>query len=146
MRKVLSSTSMTGRKLLETETRMTRISEASNSLRLSCFKGFVGHFHKCLDKCRNRQALWRSHSRVPCSNKKKNNHARWRVVFYALYLKFLFHTCDIENSGETCDLEHGILIGWGIGEMIGYVMCMICDLLDYSKLNEIKSYSSIVSC
>ncbi|KAG1147090.1 hypothetical protein G6F37_009566 [Rhizopus arrhizus] len=44
-------------KLLETETLMTRISEASNSLTLSDFKGFVGHSHKCLDKCRNRQAL-----------------------------------------------------------------------------------------
>ncbi len=44
-------------KLLEAETLMTRISEASNSLRLGDFKGFVGHSHKCLDKCRNRQAL-----------------------------------------------------------------------------------------
>ncbi|KAG0752645.1 hypothetical protein G6F62_012215 [Rhizopus arrhizus] len=44
-------------KLLETETLMTRISEASNSLTLSDFKGFIGHSHKCLDKCRNRQAL-----------------------------------------------------------------------------------------
>ncbi|KAG0938697.1 hypothetical protein G6F57_006565 [Rhizopus arrhizus] len=33
-------------KLLEAETLMTRISEASNSLRLSDSKGFVGHSHK----------------------------------------------------------------------------------------------------
>ncbi|CEG71935.1 hypothetical protein RMATCC62417_07578 [Rhizopus microsporus] len=38
-------------KLLETETLMTRISEVSNSLKLSNFKGFVWHSHKCLDKC-----------------------------------------------------------------------------------------------
>ncbi|KAG1163202.1 hypothetical protein G6F37_001443 [Rhizopus arrhizus] len=44
-------------KLLGTETLMTRISEASNSLRLSDFKGFVWHSHKCLDKCRNREQL-----------------------------------------------------------------------------------------
>ncbi|KAG0738000.1 hypothetical protein G6F23_010000 [Rhizopus arrhizus] len=44
-------------KFLEKETLMTRISEASNSLRLGDFKGIVSHSHKCLDKCRNRQAL-----------------------------------------------------------------------------------------
>lgn len=44
-------------RFLEKDTLMTRISEASNSLRLSDFKGFVGHSRKCLDKCRNRQAL-----------------------------------------------------------------------------------------
>jgi hypothetical protein len=44
-------------KLLEIETLMTRISEVSNSLKLRDFKGFVGHSYKCLDKCRNRQAL-----------------------------------------------------------------------------------------
>ena len=36
---------------------MSRISEASNSLKLSDFKGIVRHSHKCLDKYRNRQAL-----------------------------------------------------------------------------------------
>ncbi|KAG1490465.1 hypothetical protein G6F45_010876 [Rhizopus arrhizus] len=44
-------------KFLEKETLMTRISEASNSLRLSDFEGIVSHSHKCLDKCRNVQAL-----------------------------------------------------------------------------------------
>ncbi|KAG1498473.1 hypothetical protein G6F49_005323 [Rhizopus delemar] len=44
-------------KFFEKETLMTRISEASNSLKLSDFKGNVGHSHKCLDKCRNGQAL-----------------------------------------------------------------------------------------
>ncbi|KAG1121809.1 hypothetical protein G6F42_012070 [Rhizopus arrhizus] len=44
-------------KFLEKETLMTRIGEASNSLRLSDFKMIVRHSHKCLDKCRNRQAL-----------------------------------------------------------------------------------------
>ena len=44
-------------KFLEKETLMTRISEASNSLKLSDFKGIVRHSHKCLDKYRNRQAL-----------------------------------------------------------------------------------------
>ncbi|KAG1381013.1 hypothetical protein G6F61_003541 [Rhizopus arrhizus] len=44
-------------KFLEKETLMTRISEASNSLRLSDFEGIVSHSHKCLDKCRDRQAL-----------------------------------------------------------------------------------------
>ncbi|KAG1426527.1 hypothetical protein G6F58_001440 [Rhizopus delemar] len=44
-------------KFLEKETLMTRISEASNSLRLGDFKGIVSHSHKCLDKCCNRQAL-----------------------------------------------------------------------------------------
>ncbi|KAG0817207.1 hypothetical protein G6F18_008281 [Rhizopus arrhizus] len=44
-------------KFLEKETLMTRISEAANSLKLSNFKGIVRHSHKCLDKCRNRQAL-----------------------------------------------------------------------------------------
>ncbi|CEG82100.1 hypothetical protein RMATCC62417_16222 [Rhizopus microsporus] len=40
-------------KFLEKETLMTRISEASNSLRPSDFKGIARHSHKCLDKCRN---------------------------------------------------------------------------------------------
>jgi hypothetical protein len=31
-------------------------------LQLSDFKGIVRHSHKCLDKCRNRQALWISQS------------------------------------------------------------------------------------
>ncbi|KAL1928962.1 hypothetical protein VTP01DRAFT_2021 [Rhizomucor pusillus] len=44
-------------KLLEKETLMMRISEASNSLKLSDFEGFVWHSHKCLDKCRNKQEL-----------------------------------------------------------------------------------------
>ncbi|KAL1936371.1 hypothetical protein VTP01DRAFT_505 [Rhizomucor pusillus] len=44
-------------KFLEKETLMTRISEASNSLKLSDFKGFVWHSHKFLDKCRNKQEL-----------------------------------------------------------------------------------------
>ncbi|KAG1452272.1 hypothetical protein G6F55_008764 [Rhizopus delemar] len=44
-------------KFLEKETLMTRISEASNSLKLSDFKGIVMHSHKSLDKCRNSQAL-----------------------------------------------------------------------------------------
>lgn len=62
--------SMSAVKLLETETLMTRISEATYSLTLSDFKVFVGHSHKCLDKCRNRQALWRSYH-GQCSKKKK---------------------------------------------------------------------------
>jgi transposase len=44
-------------KFLEKETLMARITEASNSLKLSDFKGIVGYSHKCLNKCRNRQAL-----------------------------------------------------------------------------------------
>ncbi|CAO3667767.1 unnamed protein product [Rhizopus microsporus] len=44
-------------KFLDKETLMTRISKASNSLKLSDFKGIVRHSHKCLDKCRNRLAL-----------------------------------------------------------------------------------------
>jgi transposase len=44
-------------KFLEKETLMTRISEASSSLKLSDFKGIVKHSYKCLDKCRNGQAL-----------------------------------------------------------------------------------------
>ncbi|CEG76478.1 hypothetical protein RMATCC62417_11374 [Rhizopus microsporus] len=44
-------------KFLEKETSMTRISEASNSLKLIDFKGIVRYSHKCLDKCRNRQAF-----------------------------------------------------------------------------------------
>lgn len=43
---------------MEKESLMTRISEASNSLKLSDCKGFVWHSHKCLDKCRNRAQLW----------------------------------------------------------------------------------------
>lgn len=39
-------------KFLDKETLMTRITEASNK-----FKGIVTHSHKCLDKCRNSQAL-----------------------------------------------------------------------------------------
>ncbi|PHZ07649.1 uncharacterized protein RHIMIDRAFT_209027 [Rhizopus microsporus ATCC 52813] len=42
---------------LEKDTLMTRISEASNTLRLSDFKGFAEHSLKCLNKCRNRQPL-----------------------------------------------------------------------------------------
>ncbi|CEJ02638.1 hypothetical protein RMCBS344292_16638 [Rhizopus microsporus] len=44
-------------KFLEKETLMTRISEASNSLKLNNFKDFVWHSDKCLDKCRNKQSL-----------------------------------------------------------------------------------------
>ncbi|CEI91986.1 hypothetical protein G6F70_005273 [Rhizopus microsporus] len=44
-------------KFLEKETLMTQISEASNSLKLSDFKGIVRHSHKCLDTRRNGQAL-----------------------------------------------------------------------------------------
>ncbi|KAG1037484.1 hypothetical protein G6F43_012858 [Rhizopus delemar] len=44
-------------RFLEKETLMTRISEASNSLKLSDFQGIVRHSHKCLDKCRNSQPL-----------------------------------------------------------------------------------------
>ncbi|KAG0735052.1 hypothetical protein G6F57_002318 [Rhizopus arrhizus] len=44
-------------RFLESETLMTRISEASNSLKLSDFKGFVSHSHKCLDSCRNGEPL-----------------------------------------------------------------------------------------
>ncbi|KAG1578520.1 hypothetical protein G6F48_011862 [Rhizopus delemar] len=44
-------------KFLDKETLMTRITEASNSLKLCDFKGIVTHSHKCLDKCRNSQAL-----------------------------------------------------------------------------------------
>ena len=40
-------------KFLEKETLMDRITEASNSLKLSDFKGIVRYFHKCLDKGRN---------------------------------------------------------------------------------------------
>ncbi|KAL1926038.1 hypothetical protein VTP01DRAFT_7131 [Rhizomucor pusillus] len=42
---------------LESETLMTRISEASNSLKLSDFKGFVSHSYRCLDNCRNGEQL-----------------------------------------------------------------------------------------
>ncbi|CEG64786.1 hypothetical protein RMATCC62417_01702 [Rhizopus microsporus] len=44
-------------KFLEKETLMTRISEASNSLKLSDFKGIIRHSHKCLDKCCIGQAI-----------------------------------------------------------------------------------------
>ncbi|KAG1141032.1 hypothetical protein G6F37_008599 [Rhizopus arrhizus] len=44
-------------KFLETETLMTRISETSNSLKLSDFEGFVRHSHKCLEKCHNKEQL-----------------------------------------------------------------------------------------
>ena len=44
-------------RLLEKETLMTRINEASNSLSVSDFKGFVRHSYKCLDKCRDREHL-----------------------------------------------------------------------------------------
>ncbi|KAG1170467.1 hypothetical protein G6F70_009073 [Rhizopus microsporus] len=44
-------------KFLDKEALMTRITEASNSLKLCDFKGIVTHSHKCLDKCRNSQAL-----------------------------------------------------------------------------------------
>ncbi|KAG1135159.1 hypothetical protein G6F37_012923 [Rhizopus arrhizus] len=44
-------------KFLEKETLMTRISEASSSLKLSDFKGIVKHSYKSLDKCRNGQAF-----------------------------------------------------------------------------------------
>ncbi|KAG1229975.1 hypothetical protein G6F68_006275 [Rhizopus microsporus] len=44
-------------KFLEKEALMTWISEASDSLRLSDFKGIVSHSHKYLDKCRNKQAI-----------------------------------------------------------------------------------------
>lgn len=44
-------------KFLEKETLMTRISKASNSLRLNDFQGIVRHSYKCLDKCRNSQPL-----------------------------------------------------------------------------------------
>lgn len=44
-------------KFLEKETLMTRISEVSNGLKLSDFKGFVWHSCKCLDKCRSKQKL-----------------------------------------------------------------------------------------
>ncbi|CEG78177.1 hypothetical protein RMATCC62417_12822 [Rhizopus microsporus] len=44
-------------RLLEKETLMTRISEASNSLKVSDFKGFVRYSYKCLAKCRNREHL-----------------------------------------------------------------------------------------
>ncbi|EIE91732.1 hypothetical protein G6F55_004121 [Rhizopus delemar] len=43
-------------KFLEKETLMTRISEASSSLKLSGFKGFVKYSYKCFDKCRNGQS------------------------------------------------------------------------------------------
>ncbi|KAG0767881.1 hypothetical protein G6F18_003787 [Rhizopus arrhizus] len=45
------------KKFLEKEALMTRISGASNSLKLSDFKGIVRHSHKLLDKCRNGKAL-----------------------------------------------------------------------------------------
>jgi transposase len=38
-------------KFLEKKTLMTRMSEASNSLKLGGFKGFIWNSHKCLDKC-----------------------------------------------------------------------------------------------
>ncbi|CEJ02197.1 hypothetical protein RMCBS344292_16210 [Rhizopus microsporus] len=44
-------------RFLEKGTLMTRISEASNSLRLSDFQGIAKHSHKCLDKRRNSQPL-----------------------------------------------------------------------------------------
>ncbi|KAG1139251.1 hypothetical protein G6F37_002427 [Rhizopus arrhizus] len=44
-------------KLLEKETLMSRISETSNSLKPSHLERFTEHSHRCLDKCRNKQAL-----------------------------------------------------------------------------------------
>lgn len=44
-------------RFLESETLMTRISEASKCLELSDFEGFVSHSHKCLDSCRNGEPL-----------------------------------------------------------------------------------------
>ncbi|KAL1936649.1 hypothetical protein VTP01DRAFT_783 [Rhizomucor pusillus] len=44
-------------RFLESETLMTRISEASNSLRLSDFEGFISHSYRCLDNCRNGEQL-----------------------------------------------------------------------------------------
>ncbi|CEG70119.1 hypothetical protein RMATCC62417_06068 [Rhizopus microsporus] len=55
-------------KFLEKEALMARITEASNSLKLIDFKGIVRYSHKCLDKCRNRQAF--SGSFPSCVNDK----------------------------------------------------------------------------
>ncbi|KAL1933910.1 hypothetical protein VTP01DRAFT_8000 [Rhizomucor pusillus] len=44
-------------RFLESETLLTRISETSNSLRLSDFEGFVSHSYRCLDNCRNGEQL-----------------------------------------------------------------------------------------
>ncbi|KAL1930688.1 hypothetical protein VTP01DRAFT_10850 [Rhizomucor pusillus] len=44
-------------RFLEKETLMTKITEASESLKPSNYEGFVSHSHKCLDKCRNREQL-----------------------------------------------------------------------------------------
>ncbi|KAL1933526.1 hypothetical protein VTP01DRAFT_7616 [Rhizomucor pusillus] len=44
-------------RFLASETLMTRISEASNSLRLSDFEGFVSHSYRCLDNSRNGEQL-----------------------------------------------------------------------------------------
>lgn len=42
-------------RFLEKETLMTRISEATDSLKLKDHKGFVSHSYKCLGKCRREQ-------------------------------------------------------------------------------------------
>ena len=44
-------------RFLQNETLMTRISEASNSLKLSDFEGFVSLSYRCLDNCRNGEKL-----------------------------------------------------------------------------------------
>lgn len=44
-------------RILEKQTSMIRISEASNSLRLSGSEAFIPPFHKCLNKYRSREKL-----------------------------------------------------------------------------------------
>ncbi|KAL1927114.1 hypothetical protein VTP01DRAFT_5077 [Rhizomucor pusillus] len=44
-------------RFLENETLMTRISEASYSLKLNDFESFVSHSYRCLDNCRNGEKL-----------------------------------------------------------------------------------------
>lgn len=44
-------------RFLDSKTLMRRISETSNSLKLSDFEGFVSHSYRCLDSCRNGEPL-----------------------------------------------------------------------------------------
>lgn len=54
---------------------MSRISEDSNSLRLSDFKGIVRYSYKCLKKNRNRQPLRRK-----IKKKKRDFDARFLIT------------------------------------------------------------------
>lgn len=53
----ITSSKVKRTRILEKQTSMTRISEASNSLRLSGSEAFIPPFHKCLNKYRSREKL-----------------------------------------------------------------------------------------